>query len=696
MMMTKTKLALALGLATLGASPDLLWAAEGMWTLDNPPLKQMKAELGSAPDAAWFERVMHGSARIAGGCSASFISPDGLVLSNHHCAVHCAEQLSTADKDALKTGFLAHQRSEELNCPAMEINRLEAITDVTREVKAATAGQQGEAFTLAFNAVKAKLSAACAGDDPAKAKTQRCDVVDLYHGGQYKLYRYHRFQDVRLVFVPEQAIAFFGGDPDNFNFPRYDLDMSMVRVYEDGKPAVIKDYFPVNPEGPKANEPVFVTGHPGSTQREWTMAQLEVRRAQRLPSVLMRLSEFRGRLVQYSSEGTEQARTAKATLFSVENSIKALKGQLEALNDRKLYASKMADEQALRKYVAAHPALKASAGGAWDAIDQALVQLAGYRDALELNEWGAGFDSELFGIARTLVRGAAERSKPDEQRLPEFNASALPGVEAELFSAAPIYPAFEKLKLSFSLTQLRERLGADAPLVKQVLGKHSPDQLAAQLIDGSKLADVKLRKQLWEGGEAAVRQSQDPFIQLALQLDEPARALRKRYEREVESVIQKNAELIAQARFARFGTGIYPDATFTLRLSYGRVQGWKEGDAEVPPFTKLAGAYERATGADPFALPASWLEAKGRLDLAKPFNLVSTNDIIGGNSGSPMLNAKGEVVGLIFDGNIHSLGGAFGYDGTNNRAVAVDTAAIVEAMDKIYGAQNLLKEMGLR
>ncbi len=670
-------------------APSLSQAAEGMWTLDNPPTALMRQELGFAPDAAWLTKAMRGSARLAGGCSGSFVSAQGLVLTNHHCVAECVEQLSSAGKDHMKNGFLARSRAEEQTCPAMEVNRLEAITDVTEQVKAATRGRDGVAFTQAFNAIKATLTAQCVGAD---AKTQRCDVVDLYHGGQYKLYRYHRFQDVRLAFAPEQAIAFFGGDPDNFNFPRYDLDMGLLRVYENGQPAAVKDFFPVNTRGPAAGEAVFVTGHPGSTQRTLTVAQLDQLRARRLPESLMELAEYRGRLAQYRTQGEEQARTANAELFYVENDFKVLKGQLEALNEPALLAAKRADEARLRAFAARQPQLKA-VNGAWDAIATALQNYRSFRTLHGQLERGAAFNTQLFGIARTLVRGAAERGRPNAERLPEFAEAGLPAVQAQLLSPAPIYPAFEKFKLSFSLEKMREHLGADAPLVHQVLGKDSPEQVAARLVDGSQLADVAVRKALWEGGLEAVRKSQDPFIQLALALDEPARALRLRYEREVESVAQKNAELIAQARFAMTGPRVYPDATFTLRLSYGKVEGWKEGDAQVPPFTTLGGTFQRATGADPFALPASWLAARERLDLAKPFNLVSTNDIIGGNSGSPMLNARGELVGLVFDGNIHSIGGAYWFEPARNRTVAVNAAAIAETMDKVYGARALLDEL---
>ena len=666
------------------------WSAEGMWTLDNPPLKAMQQDIGWAPSAAWLDKVMRGSARIAGGCSASFVSKKGLVLTNHHCVEQCVEQLSSAKQDFIKTGFLAKKPGDEPRCPAMEVNRLEQIRDVTAEVTKATAGLEGTAFKKAQNAVKAGLTSACVGSEGSKL---RCDVVDLYHGGQYKLYRYRRFQDVRLAFAPEQAAAFFGGDPDNFNFPRYDLDMSLIRVYENGQPAVIADYFPFSATGPADAEPVFVTGHPGATDRELTVAQLALLRDHVLLDVLLRLAEYRGVLSEYRTTGAEPARTATGELFFVENGYKAVRGELSALHDPALFQRKERDEAALRKFVAGTPALATQVGGAWDAIAQAEKI---HRDLYQLREQlerSRAFNSDYYRFARTLVRGAAERAKADADRLPEFNDNMLPEVEARLFSPAPVYPDFERLKLSFSLTKFRELLGTDAPIVQRVLGKQSPEQLAAGLIAGTKLADPAVRRALWDGGAAAIAKSDDPFIRLAAAMDPDARALRTRYERDVEAVIQKNTELIAQARFAMAGDTTYPDATFTLRLSYGVVKGWVEAGQPVAPFTQMGGAFDRATGAPPFDLPASWLAKKGKLNLATPFNLVSTNDIIGGNSGSPMLNRQGELVGLIFDGNIHSLGGAYGYDGTLNRAVAVDSAGMLEALDKIYEAPALASEL---
>ena len=670
--------------------PCAVIAAEGMWPLDNLPASRLRAEYGFTPGKDWVDHVMRASARIAGGCSASFVSRDGLVMTNHHCAAACVSQLSSAKKNFIADGFLARGRGEEVRCPEIEVNRLERISDVTGQVKGAVAGLDGEAFKLAKNAVEAKLSSACVG---AERETARCDVVDLYHGGRYHLYRYRRFQDVRLVWVPEQAIAFFGGDPDNFNFPRYDLDIAVLRVYENGKPAQVKDFFPFSKAGAEAGEMVFVSGHPGSTQRQLTISELETFRDLRLIGGLLRLAEERGILEQYSKLGPEAARIAENDLFGIENGYKAYVGELKALLDPALMKHQQKEESELRAFVASRPALRARVSGAWDAIEKAQQVYREIEAQYSAIEQARAFTGRHFGYARALVRGAEERSKPDADRLPEFSDSRLPEVEQRLFSTAPIYPEYETIRLGWSLTKMRELLGADDPFVRLVLGRKSPDQLGAELIAGTRLGDLAVRKALWTGGREAVARSDDPFIKLASAVDPAARAIRKRYEREVEAVVEKNTELIAQARFARHGTSAYPDATFTLRLSYGEVAGWSEGGRKIPPFTDFAGAFARDTGVDPFALPQSWHAAKSRLDLAQRFNFVTSNDIIGGNSGSPMINRAGEIVGLIFDGNIHSLGGTFWFDARTNRAVAVHSGAILESLNKVYGASDLAREI---
>ena len=665
------------------------FADEGMWTFDNLPRDALKAKYGFSPDQAWVDHAMRASVNL-GGCSASFISKEGLVLTNHHCVAGCLQQISSAKKNYLQDGFLAKKNDEEMQCPTTEVSRLEQITDVTSTVNTATKGLTGEAYKNAQNAITAKLAADCIGDNKA---TVRCNVVTLYQGGQYHLYRYHRFSDVRLVWAPEDAAPNFGGDPDNFNFPRFGLDASMLRAYENGKPAVVKDYFPFSANGAKADELVFTSGNPGRTNRLLTISQLETLRDVRLITTMRRGYELRGALTQFRKLGTEQARVAYNDLYFLENSLKVSTGQLEALQSPDLMARKRSDEASLQKFVAANPKLKSEVGGAWDAIVRAQAVYREIADEYDAVEGGRGFNTRYFGLARALVRGSVERTKPNGDRLPEFSSARLPLVERQVLSPAPIYPEFEKMKLEFSLTKLRESLGTDDPFVVQVLGKESPEQVAKRVIDGTKLGDLTFRKSLWEGDRATIDKSDDPFIKLVRDIDTHARAIRKRYENEVSAVEQKNAELIARARFAQLGSKVYPDATGTLRLSFGAVQGWQERGKPVTPFTDFAGAFNRHTGAAPYALPASWLASKDKINLAQNYNFVTTNDIIGGNSGSPMINRNAEIVGLAFDGNAHTHGGSFWFDTKLNRTVGVTSGGIKEALKNIYGATDLLAEI---
>ncbi len=671
-------------LTTAGA-----FAAEGMWTPDNLPGQQLQQNYKFAPGTAWVDHAQRAALRLAGGCSGSFVSPSGLVLTNHHCVNSCVQQLSTAEKDFIKSGFYAKEEKDEIKCPEIELNRLDEISDVTARVKQATEGKTGEGYSKAEKAVKSEIEKECAG---AASATTRCDVVNLYHGGIYDVYKYHRYQDVRLVFAPELAMAFFGGDPDNFNFPRYDLDMGVLRAYEDGKPAAVKNFFPFSKNGAAEGELTIVVGNPGGTDRQLTIAELDTTRDIDLVHRLLILSEQRGVLEQFRSESAEHERIAESDLFGVENSYKALKGRLEALQDPKVFELKRRQERELRDYVNADPARKAKYGAAWDEIAKAEITYRDISVPYQFVEGRSGFFSKYFGYARTLVRGAEERGKPNGERLREFSEARLPIITQGLFSTAPVYPDYEKVKLAWSLTKIREWLGADDAFVKQLLGKESPAALAEKWVDGTKLGDPAVRKALWNDKDA-VAKSDDPFIVLARSIDPQARAIRKRMENEVESVVDHNSELIAAARFEKYGTSVYPDATFTERFSFGEVKGWDEKGASIKPFTDIAGAFVRATGFEPFALPQTWIEAKNALNMNQRFNFVTTNDIIGGNSGSPMINRNGEVVGLVFDGNIESLGGEYWFDESLNRTVAVHSGAIVEALHKVYKADRLVNEI---
>lgn len=664
-------------------------ADEGMWTFDAFPSAKVAAAFGFSPSTAFLDHIRKSSLRIAGGCSASFISPQGLVMTNHHCAVDCVEQLSTAEKNYVDTGFYAKTSDDEVKCPGFELDRLDSIDDVTATVRAATAQKTGRALIDAMQAVQAKLSSSC-----GTSEAVRCDVVSLYHGGEYKLYHYGRFTDVRLAFAPEFSVAQFGGDPDNFNFPRYDFDVSLLRAYVDGKPAATPDYLHWSPSGSKAGDLVFVSGNPGSTERLLTVSQLAYIRDHQLPRELPALSEYRGLLEQYQTEGVEQLRETKDTLFFIENDYKEEFGREQALLDPAFFASKVAQERAFRAAVAKVPALQRSVGQDWDKL--ATVEAHRAQLATRYNYEGQGiFFSDLFGYARTLVRYPVEKAKPDGERLPEFSAARLVTLPQRLLAPIPVFAGPEELGLNFWAKKMREDLGADDPFVKQVLGTKSPAQWAHDLVTGTKLADPAVRKALFDGGQAAIDASQDPMIRFVASIDAQSRALRKTYEDQVSAPENQLSEAIARARFTILGTSVDPDATFTARLSYGAVKGFTDGNGnDVAPYTTVGGLFNRATGSDPYALPQSWLDAKASLDLSAPMNLSSTNDIIGGNSGSPLIDKNGAVVGLIFDGNIFSLGGAFGYDERVNRAVSVDSRALLAGLKTVYHADRLVTEIG--
>ena len=664
-------------------------ADEGMWTFNNFPSDKVQQAYGFKPDQGWLDKVRLGSARLAGGCSASFVSKEGLVMTNHHCARGCIQQLSTKSKDFIKNGFLAKTRAAELKCPAIEVNQLVSITDVTAQMKAATTGKKGSDYADAQKAETAKITKACATDDSV-----RCDVVTLYKGGRHDLYKYRRYQDVRLAFAPEHAIAFFGGDPDNFNFPRYDLDAAFLRVYDGGKPLETKSFLPFAKTAAKAGDLTFVSGHPGHTSREYTVAELAFERDFMLPRRLLRSAELRGQLTEFSTRGAEQKRIAENDLFGVENGLKARFGRHLALVDAVFFATKVKSQEALISRTAAPdraPLIRAIAD-----IEGALVVARSLWPAYFNLEQAQAFSSTTYDHARTLVRAADELAKPNELRLKEFSDAAWPALRQRLLSPAPIYTDLEQLELSFGLAKFREMVTTDDPLVKKVLGKQSPDDVARALLK-SKLGSLAERQRLLDaivkGDRSVIDSSKDPMIAIARLVDNDARALRTRYEAEVTSVIDRANEVIARARFAAFGTDVYPDATFTLRLSYGAVAGWKERGTDIVPITLMGDTFERHTGAEPFALPPSWLKARSKIASATPMNMSTTNDIIGGNSGSPVINRDGEVVGLIFDGNIHSLGGEYGFNPANNRAVSVHAAAIIESLRTIYGAGHLADEL---
>ncbi len=667
-----------------------LWAAqttradEGMWTYHDFPAAQVKQKFGVDITPAWLERVRTSTVRLS-GCTASFISPEGLILTNHHCSWGCLAENSSKDKSLLEEGFLAASRKDEIRCRTQVADVLMAMENVTAKVEAAVRGLDEQTANEQRKKTLTELEQAC-GKTGGKDKGLTCQTVTLYNGGQYWLYKYQRYNDVRIAFAPEKGIGAFGGDPDNFQFPRWCLDMALMRAYDkNGKPVTPPNYLQIDFNGPQTGEPVFVSGHPGSTNRLLTVAQLLTLRDVDLPQWLLRASELRGRYLQFAKSSPEAVRIVEAPISGLENGIKVRRKLLDALHDDAMLERKREQEASLRASL--HD------GDPWARIEQAQQTRRALSLPYTFLESGAGFNSKLFGYARTLVRAAEERPKDNTDRLREYRDTALPRARQQMAAEVPVYPELEKLTLSFSLERMREWLGPDHPVVRKLLASDSPDTLAARLVNDSSLADPTVRMALWEGGTRALKAANDPMIELAQAIDAQARAVRKRYEDEVEAPTDAASEQIAQLRFKAFGTSVPPDATFTLRLNPGTVQGWNELGEPVEPFTRLGRLFARATGQEPFRVPDSWMSVKDQLDMDTRYNLVSNNDIVGGNSGSPLINASGRIVGLIFDGNIHSISGSYSFDADMNRAVSVHPAIMKEALTKVYGADALLREI---
>ncbi len=671
------------------AVPRPAAADEGMWTFDNPPVVQLQKRYGFTPTKAWLDHVRLSSVRFNDGGSGSFVSPHGLVLTNHHVARGQLQKVSTPEKNYVADGFVALTPEQELPCPDLELNVLMSMENVTSRVTGAV--KKGMTDEQALEARKAAIAGI--ERESQTATGLRSDVVTLYHGGEYWLYRYKKYTDVRLVFAPEEQAAFFGGDPDNFTYPRYDLDMALFRVYEDGKPIASPDYLRWSSKGAAPGELVFVSGNPGSTDRLDTMAQLETLRDHTYP---MRLAERRRILAvaqAYAARGEEQAREANVLIFGLQNSIKAMTGEYEGLQNPRIMARRGEQEKAFRALVAADETLEKAYGGAWDAIAQAQKTLVSrlvpytYRDL-------AGY--RLPRLATQIVEYVAEVTKPDGERLQGFHEAQLASLRFRMFSPAPVYPGLEEALLASGLERSLTTLGADDPFVKAVLQGRTPAEVAHDVIAGTRLADPAFRRSLVEGGEKAVEASTDPLIVLARAADPFVREMRSWHEDKVESVQSAASEKLGAARFAVYGKSAYPDATFTLRLAYGTVKGYPMNGTVAPPETTLYGLYNRSAGfgdAPPFDLPRRFVQRRSALDLATPMNFVSTCDIIGGNSGSPVINTRGELVGLIFDGNIESLVGRFVYDEDTNRAVAVHPAVMIEALRRLYDAGSIADEL---
>jgi hypothetical protein len=675
-------------------------ADEGMWLFNAPPLKQLKEKYQFEPTQQWLEHLQKASVRFNSGGSGSFVSANGLVITNHHVGADTLQKISDPQHNYLKDGFYARTPADEIKSTDLELNVLISIEDVTARVNGAVKpGMTNDQASSARNSVIAVI------EKESKDKTGlRSDVVTLYQGGAYHLYRYKRYDDVRLVFAPEQQIAFYGGDPDNFEYPRYDLDICIFRVYENGQPAKIDHYLKWNSSGPSDGELTFVSGSPGKTDRQLTLAELADTRDRHLPYLLQIFNRREVLGLAYSARSFENARKARDDLFGDQNNRKRYDGYLAGLLDPQTWSALQAREQKLRDAIARDPKLRPAAG-AYDRIKHAQAEIA--KNAMLYNyleqerpipvgyRGPRAFFGNLFKYARLLLRAVDERAKPNGQRIPQFRDSSRESLELELFSSEPVYEDYEILRLTDSLTDFASQFGGDNPLVKKVLAGKSPHDRAVELVSGTKLKDVAVRKDLYGKGAAALQAAHDPMIDLARLVDGPAREAKKIYDAQDEIKKQAYGE-IAKARFAIEGTGSYPDATFTLRLSYGTVRGFEQDGKQIPAFTDFAGLYQRSAEHEnkpPFDLPQRWIDKKSSLNLATHFDFVSDADIIGGNSGSPVVNKANEFVGIIFDGNIQSLVLDCIYTDTQARAVSVDSASITEALRKVYDAQPLVDEL---
>ncbi len=674
-----------LSLLRARALPD-----EGIWTFDNPPLEQLKTRYHFAPTEAWLDHVRLSSLRFNNGGSGSFVGPNGLVLTNHHIALSELQKISTPEHNYVKDGFYARTEAEEAKCPGLEIDQLISMENVTARVQgAATAGMTD------VGALKARRGEIAAIErESLKATGLRSDVVTLYDGGEYWLYRYKKYSDVRLVFDPGHQIAFFGGDPDNFTYPRYDLDFALFRVYENGKPVdSSRNYFRWSRRGAQEGELVFVSGNPGSTARLDTVAQLELLRDQVLPLRLSMLENIRQALENYSAQGAEQAREAGELIFFISNSIKSLSGQEEGLKNPELMALEEKRETAFRARVAANPEWQKQYGDSWEQIAQAEQKYGANLKPLAFRSLGF---APLAQRALTTVQYAAEVTKPDAQRLPGFHDAQLASLRFQLLSPAPVYLKMEEAILANSLAASLAELGPEDPYVRAALQNRTPEEAAQEALANTKMADPAFRKSMLDGGEAAVDGSTDSLIVFVRRLDPLIRQERAWFDENVESAETKYGQKLGQARFAVYGKSAYPDATFTPRLAYGTVTGYPMNGTIAPPFTTFYGLYDRAYSFGlkaPFDLPERFLQVRDRTDLSTHLDFVTSCDVVGGNSGSPVINREGDIVGLIFDGNIESLVGNFAYNETNNRSVAVDTTAIIEALRKVYDAGALADEL---
>ncbi len=681
--MTTPRLA-ALAAALFSCFPLRAAADAGLWTFDAPPPPALIARFQFKPTPAWLEHLQLAAVSFGGG-SASFVSSRGLVLTNHHVGNSCIRKLSSEKRDLIKSGYHARSEAQELPCPDTELRVLHSTSEVTREVLASLKpGMSDDEANRARKTAIADMERRCM--DQSRL---RCEVISLYHGAAYHLYRSYAWKDVRLVFAPEKEIAFFGGDPDNFVFPRYDLDLALFRVYESGKPVAPPKHLKFAPLGVKEGDLVFAAGHPHSTDRLFTVAELEAQRDLDYPLRIASAKRQRTMLLAFGAASPEAARRAEQVLFGTENWLKAMLGEFKTLRDPSFFSGKLEEEKRFRDE-ARRSDPKADP---WTRI----AAVTAKRRAKAAETWAVDYGYRtLFRAAGEIVEIAYESALPEGERLSVYRGAELPRLKQRLEADYPIYKDLETARMAEYWTEARELLGPEHPFITAVLKGRTPMAAAQARIQPSRLDTAAERKRLLAGGIKAVEASSDPLIVLAREIYPLRRALARYAEVEVETPAKQAAEELGRLRFAVFGQDVPPDATGTLRLSFGTVKGYQSEGVLTPWKTNFGGLFARHDAFDgqpPYSLPAVWLEARGKLKPDTPFNFVSTVDIIGGNSGSPVVNRKGELVGLIFDGNLESLGNRFGYTETTARSLAVDVRAILEALEVVYGASALVKEM---
>ena len=664
-------------------------ADEGLWTYDAFPAAAVRRSLGVSLDRPWLDRLRAGSVRLTTGCSGALVSPAGLVATNQHCVLNCVQTLSDPLHDHMRDGFGILSAEPPRPCPGVQAEILAAIVDITEPVFRVSQGRFGDDFVRARETLLAKAErTVCRGD-----RRYRCQVISFFGGGQFKVYKYRRYDDVRLVFAPEFPVAFFGGDAENFTFPRYDLDVAMLRLYEHGAPARTQGALNWSARAPTAGEATFVSGSPGATERALTAAQLETLRDLTTPDLEAQDALLADRLDAFGRAAADHERRVGDRLFEVRNALKVLRGQADALADPAFMAARRADDAALEAGLAGQPRLAAAVGDPWAEIAALQKTFAARYPSWRRLESGAGAGSRLFWYARTLTRAADERIKPPAERLPEYADARLALLTKTLLDDQPIDPEVERIDLQTWLEEVCATFGPGDPAAATVMDGETPAVLAQRLVSGSRLADPAYRAALWRDGRVAIQASADPLIAFVRRTDGLSRAAREQWETSVVGPTDAAAERIARVRFALRGDTVYPDATFSPRISFGRVEGWRDALGAVTPFTTLGGLYDHASDRDPRRLPARWLAARDGIDRSLTLNFVTTNDIVGGNSGSPVVDAAGRMIGLAFDGNQRSFAGAFAYDGAVNRTVVVSTAAISAALGKVYGRPDLATEL---